>query len=200
MPPTPPNPDFWRQRYRSGNTPWDLGGVSPAVRELARRWLPPSGRVFVPGCGRGYEALYLAARGYAVTAVDLVAEPLDSLRAEARRRGVQVQVRQGDLFDLPPAEVGAYDVLLEQTCLCALPPARHADYAALARRALRPGGQVLAVFMRVPGAAGPPYDLPPEAVRALFAPEDWEAEGPVPVPRNPQRPGPEYLMRFGRRG
>jgi hypothetical protein len=44
----------WQERYESGRTGWDRGGQSPALV----RWLEDgvlTGRVLVPGCGRGYE-------------------------------------------------------------------------------------------------------------------------------------------------
>lgn len=195
-----PDIEFWRERYRTGRTPWDLGGVSAPVRTLVHRWFPPRGRVLVPGCGRGHEALYLAARGYTVTALDIAPEPIAYLRAEAGRRGISLHLHEGDLLALGPEHDGAYDVWLEQTCLCALHPSRYPEYAALAHRVLRPGGQLLGVFMEVPGDDGPPYTNPPEVVFPLFPPERWEREGPVPVePPNPARPGPEYLARFARR-
>ena len=188
--------EFWRSRYRTGRTPWDLGQVSDPVRTLVERWFPATGSVFIPGCGRGYEALYLAQQGYAVTAVDFAPEPIAHLHEQARRHGLTLDIRQGDLFDLPAKDEGRYDVLLEQTCLCALPLERQPDYAALARRVLRPGGQFLAGLMRGPGGNPPPFDLPPERIEALFAPASWRIEGPWPVePRNPARPGPEYLVR-----
>lgn len=198
-----PDLAFWRSRYRQERTPWDLGGVSGAARELVRRWFPPRGRVLIPGCGRGHEALYLAARGYAVTALDLAPEPLAGLAARAAEAGLPpaaLEIREGDLFALPAADDARYDVVLEQTCLCALPPARYDEYAALMHRVLRPGGQLLGVFMEVPFTDGPPYSNPPALVFALFAAARWEREGPWPVrPPNAARPGPEYLARFVRR-
>jgi methyl halide transferase len=201
MPDAHSDAEFWRSRYRTGRTPWDLGGVSAPVQTLVERWFPPAGRVLVPGCGRGYEALFLAARGYEVTALDLVPEPLLDLRVQAQVRGLRLDIREGDMFDLPDTENGRYDVLLEQTCLCALHPDLYADYEALALRVLKPGGQLLGVFMQVPFTDGPPYDNPPELVFGLFPQQRWEREGPWPVrPPNPARPGPEYLARFVKRG
>ena len=196
----PPQIEFWRGRYRTGRTPWDLGAVSAPVRTLVERWFPPSGRVFIPGCGRGHEALFLAERGYAVTALDLVPEPLAYLREQAAARALRLDIREGDLFALAAEEQARYDVWLEQTCLCALPPARFADYEALAQRLLKPGGQLLGVFMEVSCDEGPPYSTPPALVFALFPPQRWEREGPHAVqPQNPARPGPEFLARFIRR-
>lgn len=194
------DPAFWIEKYRQGHTPWDLGETSAPVRTLIEKDFPPRGRVIVPGCGRGYEAVELAERGYDVTAVDFVEAPLAFLRDRMKARGVTLEVVRCDLFDLPAAYDGTFDVLLEQTCLNALHPVLHPDYEALAHRLLRPGGRVLGVFMRVPWEDGPPFDCPPGHVMSLFPRSRWIARGPEPVePPNSARPGPEYLARFTRR-
>lgn len=191
-----PGPDFWLNHYNKGHTPWDLGGVSPGVRMLVKRDFPPSGRVFIPGCGRGYEAIWLAGLGYAVTALDIVEPPLDFLRVQAGVLGVKVETLLQDMFRLDSSFDGVFDVFLEQTCFCAISPALHRDYEILAHRVLKPGGRLLGVFMEVPFDDGPPYSNPPRQVLPLFPPERWQSEGPEPLPANPDRPGPEYLARF----
>ena len=195
-----PDRAFWIEKYRSGQTPWDLGRSSVPVGTLIEKHFPPRGRVLVPGCGRGYEAIDLAQRGYDVTAIDFVQEPLDDLRHRMERRGVSLQLIHADMFELPAKLNGSFDVILEQTCLNALEPRLHPGYEALACRLLRPGGRLLGVFMEVPGENGPPYHCPPALVMALFPAARWIAEGPDPVePPNPVRPGPEYLARFTRK-
>lgn len=197
---TSPDVEFWSSRYREGRTPWDLGDVSTPVRMMVERWFPAQGHVLIPGCGRGHEALFLAKQGYQVTALDLAPEPLEDLRSRAAEQALALQIRQGNMFDAPAELDGAFDVFLEQTCLCALDPSLRGSYEALAHRMLKPGGQVLGVLMRVPREGGPPYDLPPEHVQGLFPSARWEVEGPHPVdPPNAARPGPEYLMRCVRR-
>ena len=196
-----PGPDFWQGKYDQDHTPWDLGDVSAPVKTLVEGYFPPAGRVFIPGCGRGHEALYLAALGYSVTALDIVAPPLEFLRLQAKLRRVEVETLHGDLFDLSPQYDGTFDVWLEQACLCALAPGLRAAYEAVAHRLLKPGGVLLGVFMEVPFDDGPPFNLPPEVVLGLFPPRRWEAAVPEPVePQNPRRPGPEYLARFTRQG
>ena len=154
----------------------------------------------MPGCGRGYEAIDLAERGYDVTAVDFVQQPLDDLRRRMKQRGVSLVLIHADMFELPAKLNGRFDVILEQTCLNALEPRLHAEYERLASRLLRAGGRLLGVFMEVPGEDGPPYHCPPEHVKALFPATRWIAVGPDRVvPPNPDRPGPEYLFRFTKR-
>jgi 2-polyprenyl-3-methyl-5-hydroxy-6-metoxy-1,4-benzoquinol methylase len=68
----------WGQRYRDENTPWDRGRAHPSLQarldsgELA----PPheNASCFVPGCGRGHDALGLARAGWKVTAMDMVSD------------------------------------------------------------------------------------------------------------------------------
>ncbi len=193
-----PGKDFWEERYRDQHTPWDLGEASEPVKALVRGHFPPGGAVFLPGCGRGYEALHLARLGYRVTAVDWVAEPVRFLREAAAREGLEVEVLRQDMFALPESFAGRFDVFLEQTCLCALAPAQWPDYEALAFRLLRPAGRLLGVFMELEGEDGPPFDCPPEKVRALLSPPRWTFEGMERIPSNPARPGPEYTARFTR--
>ena len=194
---TYPGPDFWQGKYDEDHLPWDLGKVSGPVETLVRHHFPPAGRVFIPASGRGFEALYLAQRGYRVTALDIVAPPLDFLRAQANQQGLEIEILHQDMFTLPERFDGAFDVFLEQTCLCALAPPLYPDYEVLAYRVLKPGGRLMGVFMEVAFDDGPPFNTPPDLVMNLFPPERWRAEGPEPiVPKNPDRPGPEYLARF----
>jgi methyl halide transferase len=170
--------------------------VSPAVLGLIGRYFPPAGRVLIPGCGRGHEALYLAERGYGVTAVDLVAEPLAHLRQNARARGLEIEIVLGDALALAPDYDALFDVFLEQSFFGAIHPGLHSDYEALAYRTLKPGGQLLGLFMEVPWRSGPPYDCPPELVLARFPASRWHKGQPEPVDVNPARPGPEYALRI----
>ncbi len=83
-------------------------------------------------------------------------EPLDYLRKSAWERHLDIEVLHHDIFELTPACDNAFDVFLEQTCLCSLDLSLYASYEALAHRTLKPGGQLLGVFMEVPWTGGPP--------------------------------------------
>ncbi len=192
------NQDFWTGKYGSRHTPWDLGETSEPVRNLVRDHFPPQGRVFIPGCGRGYEAMFLAEQGYRVTAVDFVEEPLRFLRSAAAKNGLELEVLHDDMFNLPSRYTGVFDVFLEQTCLCTLHPARWTEYEAMAHRVLRPGGQLLGVFMEADVERPPPYNCPPHELRGLFSESRWRFDGMEPQRSNPARPGPEFNARFTR--
>jgi SAM-dependent methyltransferase len=196
--PSPQTAAGWEQRYREGRTAWDLGGPPPAlVREIARRRAPPSLRVLVPGAGFGHDALAWARAGHAVTAVDVAPTPCRALVERSARAGVAVDVRQADLLALPPEFAGAFDVVWEQTCLCALAPEQHAAYARAVREALRPGGTYLGLFWNHGQPGGPPFDVSRAAVRALFASEG--EVGLADVPDSAPGRSNEFLATWTRR-
>src|ERR1051326_6993741 len=62
--------EFWDRFYQEGRMPWDAGGVPQALKSfLVDPTLP--GKVFVPGCGSGYEVRAFAEKGFDVVAIDI---------------------------------------------------------------------------------------------------------------------------------
>ena len=68
---------------------------------------------------------------------------------------------------------GVFDVVLEHTCMSALPPELRGDYRRGVDLLLRPGGVLIGVWFinpdLDPGHEGPPYPFSVEALTALFA-------------------------------
>lgn len=83
----------WDERYRSGEQAFDT--PTPLVVKVAEM-LPP-GYALDLACGAGRNALYLAGRGWRVTAVDGSAVALELMRERAARLGVPVQASEADL-------------------------------------------------------------------------------------------------------
>ncbi len=164
----------WESCYVQGETPWDHGEPSPPLLvEIARR--PLAGRVLVVGCGRGHDVAALADRGCDVTGLDLSPTAVTAARAAYPRHAGRFV--EGNLFDLPAGLRGAFDVVVEHTCLSGMAPALRPRYAAGVRAALKPGGQITGVWYinpdLDPGESGPPFPLPIEELDMLFA-DDFE--------------------------
>lgn len=94
------HPGKWDDLYREDFTPWDRGIPSPALSEvLSRRDLvgepavvvPGGGkrrkRALVPGCGKGYDVLLLAAFGYDAVGLETSELALKAARENEERRG-----------------------------------------------------------------------------------------------------------------
>lgn len=97
------------------------------------------GRVLELGCGHGRNATYLTGLGCSVDAVDFSGR-CDQVGQEAgaasRRHG---ELRCCSIFNAEFTEA-SHDVIYDSGCFHHVPPHRRPDYAALVRRALKPGG------------------------------------------------------------
>jgi SAM-dependent methyltransferase len=196
----PATPAFWDERYRAGFTPWDAQGVPAAlVRYVDKE--RPGRRVLVPGCGSGYEAGFLDARGFDVLAIDIAPEALARARQVLGDAVADRVLRQADLLTLD-VEV---DWIYERALLCALPYRLWADYVHAAHRLLAPRG-VLAGFFFVHQAAdeprrGPPFAAHEVELDGLFAPRfERVADDAVPAEQSiPVFAGHERWMAWRRR-
>lgn len=164
----------WEGRYRSGETGWDRGQASPALGHWLAAGAVPPGRVLVPGCGNGYEVLELARAGHSVTAVDIASTPVMQLMGALAEHRLHAKVIQADLLGWTPAE--PFDAVYEQTCLCALDPARWSEYADRLAGWLVPGGKLFALFMQTGREGGPPFHCDPARMRGLFPDAHWHWE------------------------
>ena len=165
------SPEFWESLYGRPRQPWDLGQPTPTLVDFVEATPPPTGRVAVPGCGRGYDVRYLAARGYAAVGFDFSPRVVTAARALARMEGTSIDVEQRDVFELAREYPGAFDGAWEYTCYCAVDPARRAEYVGAIAAILRPGGWLLACFFPVHGAwVPPPYPVDLDEMRRLLEP------------------------------
>lgn len=127
--------EFWDQRY--GNADGFVFGTEPNdfLRTVADRI--PAGPVLCLAEGEGRNAVFLAQRGHAVTAVDLSAAGLGKARELAAQRGVALATEVADLsrYTIAP---GAWSGIV--AIFMHLPPALRRDVLARAAAGLRPGG------------------------------------------------------------
>ena len=160
----------WDECYQKGEAIWDKGAPAPAMKQYLERHAL-RGRALVPGCGRGHEVALAVKHGLDATGLDIA--PTAVAEACARYPHLAGRFVTGNLFD-PPAEMrGAYDVVLEHTCMSALPPALRADYRRGIDLTLRRGGLLIGVWYinpaLDPGKEGPPFPFSVTDLTALFA-------------------------------
>ena len=128
---------MWDQRYSAAEY---IYGTEPNDFLAAHVDAIPPGPVLELGCGEGRNGVFLAGRGYDVTAVDQSAAGLRKAERLAAERGVSLTTVQADLgaFAIEPGHwAGIVSIF------CHLPRAvRRPLYAGVAR-GLRPGGVLL---------------------------------------------------------
>ncbi|QUQ65347.1 class I SAM-dependent methyltransferase [Kutzneria sp. CA-103260] len=101
---------FWDEHYRRRAAESPDATVNLRPVEIAGP-LPPGAGLDL-GCGAGGDALWLAGQGWRVTAVDISASAVRSLRRQAHRVGVPVTALCVDLAEDFPA--GTFDLVSAQ--------------------------------------------------------------------------------------
>jgi SAM-dependent methyltransferase len=154
---------------------WALGDYATVASEV----IPHLGADLVEACGvrRGMRVLDVAAgtgnaaipaalAGASVVASDLTPELLEAGRAEAARRGAELEWRQADAEALPFAD-GEFDVVL--SCVGVMFAPHHQASADELVRVCRPGGTIGLISWTPQGFVGEmlttmkPYLAPPPA-------------------------------------
>ena len=184
----------WDECYQKGETRWDKGAPSPAMRQYLERHAV-RGRALVPGCGRGHEVALAVEHGLDATGLDIA--PTGIAEARAKYPHLADRFMMGNLFDPPEKLRGAFDVVLEHTCMSALPPPLRADYRRGIDLTLRHGGLLIGVWYidpaLDPGTEGPPFPFSVADLTALFAEGYAIVEDYVPDVSFPGREGRERL-------
>jgi len=152
---------------------WALGNYATVASEV----IPGLGAELVEACrvrrgmrvldvaaGTGNAAIPAALAGASVVASDLTPELLEAGRAEAARRGAELEWRQADAEALPFAD-GEFDVVL--SCVGVMFAPHHQAAAGELVRVCRPGGTIGLISWTPQGfvgemlAAMKPYLAPP---------------------------------------
>ena len=164
----------WEEIYQKGEVFWNKGEASPPMKQYLERH-PVRGRALVPGCGHGHEVALAVEHGLDAIGLDIAPTGVAEARALYPKLADRFVV--GDLFN-PPAELrGAFDVVLEHTCLSGLHPSLRADYRRGIDLTLKRGGLLIGVWFIEPdldpGDEGPPFPFSVPDLTALFA-QDYE--------------------------
>lgn len=134
---------YWDERYGGAASIWS-GNPNQRLVEQASDLAP--GRALDVGCGEGADAIWLARRGWQVTAVDVSSVALERAAQLAASAGPEVSHRiawrQADLRVWAP-EPSSYD-LVSAHFMYLPQPALRALHGSLAA-AVRPGGTLLIV-------------------------------------------------------
>ena len=131
--------------YRLGLVPWERRDVAEVWQRLLDRTdAPLPGRALDIGCGSGRDAVYLAKRGWEVTAVDFVEKALARARQRAAEEGVQVQWIRGDVGELGGLGLEpGYNLVYDFGCIHGLPDSARRGVAAGLNALAAPGAMLL---------------------------------------------------------
>ncbi len=146
--------NYWTNRYNEKKTGWDIGFVSPPIKQYLDQISEKSKTILIPGAGNAYEAIYAYQNNLKnIHILDFSRVPIEKFLSK--------------FPDFPPSQVhvedffshqGNYDLILEQTFFCALHPSLRPKYVEKAHSLLKKGGKVVGVlFDHYFPTDGPPF-------------------------------------------
>ncbi len=170
------NPQFWEDIYLEEDAGWDLDGPTPVFDKIADDLTP--GKLCIIGCGRGYDAIMFAQKGFDVTAIDFAPSAINAVKSLALESKVSVNTFECDFFELSKEWENTFDYVIEQTCFCAINPSRRMDYEAVVKRMLIAGGKLIGLWFPLDKSLkeeGPPWGTTIDEVKSIFN-HDWKIE------------------------
>lgn len=158
---------FWNNRYKTKDTGWDLGQVSPPLKAYFDQLTYSDLKILIPGGGNAYEAEYAFNKGFKNTfVIDLSPIALNNIKIRVPKFP-ESQLIHGDFFELQDR----FDLIIEQTFFCAINPQLRTTYAKKVFELLRPKGQLVGLLFNAPlNTDHPPFGGHTEEYLNYFMP------------------------------
>ncbi len=128
--------------YREGTPPWDTGAPKQELVRILDEARVPVGTAIDLGCGTGADAVYLARRGFEVTAVDCSAMALERAHTRAEMEGALVRFVLADVFTFG-LKAGQFDFVYDGGFYHAIRQIDLRRYLDLLWRVTKPGSYYL---------------------------------------------------------
>lgn len=155
---------YWNNQYISETTGWDLGEVSPPIKNYIDTIADKNISILIPGCGNAYEAEYLLQMGFSnITLIDIAPNLVKSLQ-EKFANNSNIKIILGDFFE----HQNSYDVIIEQTFFCALPPTLRQKYVWKMHQLLKPKGKLVGLLFNRTFENNPPFGGSASEYESLF--------------------------------
>lgn len=158
---------YWNNLYSEKMTVWDVGTITPPLKEYVDQLHDLDISILIPGCGNGYEAAYLLEKGFTnITLIDISSLVCKLLEEKfAADLGSRVNIVCGSFFDLQ----GTFDLVIEQTFFCALDPSLRQQYATKMQQLLNINGKLTGLLFDRTFEEGPPFGGSEAEYRELFS-------------------------------
>jgi len=171
----------WDVAWQKKLTPWDAGDVQPPLKEVIESGLvdfPRQGRALVPGCGSGYDVLYIStALGLECLGLDISPTAVEAANALAAKAGVsdKVAFTVQDFFAMQVPDSEKFDIIYDYTFFVAIPPSRRLEWGKQMNALIKPGGYLITLVFPIdpPTDIGPPFFVRPEHYLEPLG-DNWE--------------------------
>ncbi|KAE9398634.1 thiol methyltransferase 1 [Gymnopus androsaceus JB14] len=144
------DPQSWDILWKSKVVPWDSGEIQPPLRQVIESGevpFPKDGKALVPGCGRGYDTIYLASvLGHDTVGLDSSSTAVEAANELLRSHSIgpelssKIHFDVGDFFKLTVDDDKRFDLIYDYTFFVAIPPSIRPLWGTQMNSLIKPGG------------------------------------------------------------
>jgi len=157
--------NFWDSRWESKQIGWDLGMISPPLKEYFDQINDKELEILIPGCGNAYEAEYLFNIGFKNIFIVEISQGAINSFIKRCPAFPERNIFHSDFFELTKQ----FDLIIEQTFFCALTPDLRLDYVKQMTKLLKQNGKLAGLLFNTDFVGGPPYGGNEEEYLELFS-------------------------------
>lgn len=132
---------WWDEVYAGAREkiPWDIGVPSEHLVDAVEEEEIKPGAALDICCGTGTEAIYLAQKGFSVSAIDVSRRAIEIARKKAIEAGVKIDFRVGSILEMP-FEDESFDLVNDRGCFHVFAPEYRKWFVEEVGRVMRKGG------------------------------------------------------------
>ena len=159
-------PDYWDEFFKKEKLGWDIGYVSPPLKEYLDQLENKELKILVPGAGSGWEVEYLYKNGFSNTyMLDFSKEAVERFKKRFPEFPDK-NIIQEDFFN----HQGKYDLIAEQTFFTSFHPSLREKYVNKIYELLNKNGKLVGLFFnKIFGRNEPPFGGTKEEYKRLFS-------------------------------
>ena len=159
--------NYWNQRYLENNTPWDAGTATTPIVKYIDSLADKNLEILIPGAGNAHEAKYLYENGFEnIWVCDWAEEALKRF-SERFPNFPKDQLLATDFFEIEKR----FDLIIEQTFFCAIPPELRTRYSEKTADLLQVEGRIVGLlFADNFPFNGPPFGGTKDEYIQIFSP------------------------------
>ncbi|PFH46133.1 hypothetical protein AMATHDRAFT_8160 [Amanita thiersii Skay4041] len=195
----------WDSVWKARITPWDIGASHPALQEVVEEGEInfPKGsdkKALVPGCGSGYDVVYLATQlGVHATGLDIAPTAIEraiSLASTLPDAAIKERIsfKGEDFFRLNLK--GEFDLIYDYTFFVAISPTMRSEWGRQMANLIKPGGYLITLAFPIEPKrdVGPPFYVRPDHYDEPLGDAFKKVYDNVPKRFPPGREGKQHMM------
>ena len=165
----------WFENWYSGKEKifaWNIGKPHRGIIETFGDMKLKKGRVLVPGCGTGYDAFFLAERGFDVIAFDFSTNVIKKARSKLKSKGKikgNLKFEVEDIYHLPDSYNNKFDYVVEIANFQAMSVKERREYVRIMTAVLARGGRSIVICKKYPPLTPGPKGIKKSSLKKYFS-------------------------------